>query len=145
MEDRVKHCQSKGCSYPLAWSVSPHLLYLAPDWLEWYYSKANQTGQDVFVLPPSGHLYSYPGMMPDKMQSMFVKRTADDCQLLWATSSVHWEWFFGWESAFKTYFPRYLDGTSCVKSFFATDVPYNFENVPFYPDPIEWPKGGKHN
>lgn len=30
--------------------------------------QANITGQDVFVLPPSGHTYSYPGMMPDDMQ-----------------------------------------------------------------------------
>ena len=30
-----------------------------------YYESANKTGQDVFVLPPSGHLYSYPGMMQE--------------------------------------------------------------------------------
>ena len=64
MNERVQHCQefeNKKCDFPLSWSISPHLLYLAPDWLHWYYSQANVTGQDVFVLPPSGHLYAYPG------------------------------------------------------------------------------------
>ena len=64
MNERVQHCQefeNKKCDFPLSWSISPHLLYLAPDWLHWYYAQANVTGQDVFVLPPSGHLYAYPG------------------------------------------------------------------------------------
>ena len=61
MQDRIEECRENGCNYPLAWSISPHLLYLAPDWLHWYYQQANETGQDVFVLPPSGHLYAYPG------------------------------------------------------------------------------------
>ena len=61
MQDRIEECRENGCNYPLAWSMSPHLLYLAPDWLHWYYQQANETGQDVFVLPPSGHLYAYPG------------------------------------------------------------------------------------
>ena len=63
MQDRIQECKENGCNYPLAWSVSPHLLHLAPDWLHWYYQQANQTGQDVFVLPPSGHLYAYPGKL----------------------------------------------------------------------------------
>ena len=66
MLDRIQECEENGpgCNYPLSWSVSPHLLYLAPDWLHWYYQLANQTGHDVFVLPPSGHLYAYPGKLP---------------------------------------------------------------------------------
>ena len=65
MLDRIQECEENGpgCDYPLSWSISPHLLYLAPDWLHWYYQLANQTGHDVFVLPPSGHLYAYPGTL----------------------------------------------------------------------------------
>ena len=37
-----------------------------------YYESANATGHDVFVLPPSGHLYSYPAMMhEDVVQVIF--------------------------------------------------------------------------
>ena len=70
MNERVQHCQefeNKKCDFPLSWSISPHLLYLAPDWLHWYYAQANVTGQDVFVLPPSGHLYAYPGIVMDRL------------------------------------------------------------------------------
>ena len=49
--------------------MSPHLIHLAPDWLHWYYRQANISGPDVFALPPSGHLYAYPGMMPADMQA----------------------------------------------------------------------------
>ena len=130
MEERLEMCEeSEGCSFPLAWSMSPHLLYLAPDMLVWYYSKANETGQDVFVLPPSGHLYAYPGMMNGSDLQNFVVRTQDDCKLLSATGSVHWEWFYGWQQAFDNYFPEYStlgeDLDSCVRSFFSTSVPYN--------------------
>ena len=129
MQERVEYCaETETCSFPLAWSMSPHLLYLAPEWLHWYYSKANMTGQDVFVLPPSGHLYAYPGMMNGSVLNSFVERTQQDCQLLFTTGSVHWEWFYGWQQAFDDYFPEYLssqESQSCVKSFFGTDVPYN--------------------
>ena len=148
MNERVQHCQefeNKKCDFPLSWSISPHLLYLAPDWLHWYYAQANVTGQDVFVLPPSGHLYAYPGMMQDdSVRKSFVESTQEDCNLLTATGSVHWEWFYGWTSAFNNYFPEYSipavdysnndNSNFCVRSFFATNVPYNF-----YPNPIEWP------
>ena len=40
----------------------------------------------MFSLPPSGHTYSYPGMMPDPMQSSFVQSTNTDCDLLLARS-----------------------------------------------------------
>jgi hypothetical protein len=62
MEDRVSRCaaagdRSKTC-FPLVWSISPHLLHLAPDWLRWYLHQCRVTGQDWLVLPPSGDLYS---------------------------------------------------------------------------------------
>ena len=133
MQERIDYCKTTEiCKYPLAWSMSPHLLYLAPDWLHWYYSQANATGQDVFVLPPSGHLYAYPGMMNGSVLDSFVESTQQDCKLLSATGSVHWEWFYGWQQAFDRYFPEYAtssedgqDSNLCVRSFFGTDVPYN--------------------
>ena len=129
MEERVVTCQeadTRHCSYPLSFSMSPHLPYLAPGWLHWYYQQANTTGQDVFVLPPSGHLYAYPGMMDNHTQNSFMEDTNRDCEILSATGSVHWEWFYTWQKTFDTYFPKYVDTNSCITSFFATDVPYNF-------------------
>jgi len=140
MLERVEHCkETDKCLFPLSWTMSPHFIYLTPGWLHWYYALANETGQDVFILPPSGHLYAYPGMMDDESTSnSFVESTQQDCKLLSATGSVHWEWFFGWEAAFENYFPKYAtteNSESCMKSFFATNVPYNF-----YPDPTEFPE-----
>jgi len=129
MNDRVNYCQSQpggSCSKPLVFTMSPHLLYLAPDWLHWYYKQANISGPDVFALPPSGHLYAYPGMMDDSMQASFMSSTQKDCELLLARGSVHWEWFYGWSQTFDTYFPKYNIPDSCTTSFFATNVPFNF-------------------
>ena len=38
---------------------------VAPDLLTWYYNQSLATGSDYFVLPPSGHLYAYPGLMQE--------------------------------------------------------------------------------
>jgi len=129
MNDRVNYCYNQpggSCSKPLVFTMSPHLLYLAPDWLHWYYKQANISGPDVFALPPSGHLYAYPGMMDDSMQASFMSSTQKDCELLLARGSVHWEWFYGWSQTFETYFPKYNIPDSCTTSFFATNVPFNF-------------------
>jgi len=137
MHERQEYCKERGgCERPLSWSMSPHLLYLAPDWLAWYYAQANETGADVFILPPSGHLYAYPGMMHvnESIQDTFIEDTDKDCDLLWATGSVHWEWFTDWANAFTIYFPKYAQGEHCVTSFFATNVPYLMQ-----PDEEQWP------
>ena len=76
-------------------------------------------------------------MQSEHVQDSFVESTQQDCLLLSTTGSVHWEWFYGWKAAFDNYFPKYgisEKSESCVKSFFATNVPYNF-----YPTPIQWP------
>merc|ERR1712038_831923 len=84
MKERVESCAPTGqCSFPLAFSMSPHLPYLAPDWLLWYYQQMNTTGTDVIVQPPSGHLYAYPGMMGYDMQTKFMEesnKTVRSCQ-----------------------------------------------------------------
>ena len=135
MEERLQICEERGgCDFPLVWTISPHLLYMGPDYLTWYYSKANETGQDVFVLPPSGHLYAYPGMMNGPVLDAFVEQTNQDCKLMSSTGSVHWEWFYGWQQAFDRYFPKYSVPDSCIKSFFSTNVPYNFLTNVVWPD-----------
>jgi len=129
MKERVATCQETDtgdCSFPLAFSMSPHLPYLAPDWLRWYYQQINTTGSDVIVLPPSGHLYSYPGMMDHETQARFANSTNRDCQILSSRGTVHWEWFYSWATTFETYFPKYVGHSSCINAFFATNVPYNF-------------------
>ena len=112
---------------------------------------ANMSGPDVFALPPSGHTYSYPGQMDDTNQLSFRDYTNQDCDLLLATGTVHWEWFYGWHAALAHYFPKYLTSDSCIRSFFSTNVPYNFptdvvwgdfyrslENKIFVFKPREW-------
>jgi hypothetical protein len=62
IKERVTWCETETNEcFPLSWTLSPHLLYAAPDIMKWYYGQALSTGADSFVLPPSGHLYSYPG------------------------------------------------------------------------------------
>ena len=51
-QERVSHCQAQEggvCPYPLVFSMSPHLVSLAPTWLHWYYAMANTSGQHTPV------------------------------------------------------------------------------------------------
>ena len=65
--------------------------------------------------------------MGDTNQLSFRDSTNEDCDLLLSTGTVHWEWFYGWHAAFAHYFPKYLQTSdSCIRAFFATNVPYNF-------------------
>ena len=43
-------------------------------------------------------------MKDEETPNSFVASTQKDCQLLSATGSVHWEWFYGWLQAFGGYF-----------------------------------------
>ena len=69
--------------------------------LEWFYERSYKTENDYFVLPPSGHLYSYPSQMPteNNVQQNYVIDTERDCQLLSSSGVVTWEWDTHWESA----------------------------------------------
>jgi hypothetical protein len=126
MQDRVARCASdkskKGC-FPLSWTISPHLLYLAPDWVRWYYNQSYTTTHDYFVLPPSGHTYSYPGIMQPKDQEAFVKLTEEDARLLNTSGSVDWEFFGTWQHAINKFFPRYSE-RGIVRGLFGVNVPY---------------------
>ena len=60
LQERVTKCEAgEGC-FPLLWSMSPHVLHLSPDWLDWYYNMTFTTGQDYFVLPPVRKCLSEP-------------------------------------------------------------------------------------
>jgi hypothetical protein len=122
IKERVAWCETNEC-FPLSWTLSPHLLYVAPDIMEWYYKQALVTGADSFVLPPSGHLYSYPGSMPDAVQAEFVELTERDAQLMDTNGIAGWEISTTWLNAFQKYFPRYTSN-NIINAIFALNVPY---------------------
>ena len=118
MKDRVARCAAANGSYAgcfsLQWTMSPHLVHLAPSMLRWYYNQSYLTQNDYFVLPPSGHLYAYPSEMDaDGAQKHFVAATNADCRLLGCNSTVAWEFVFTWNRAIAQYFPKYGKGTQC--------------------------------
>lgn len=131
MEERLSNCnEGKGC-FPLLWTISPHLLYLAPEMARWYFKQSYVTKHDYFVLPPSGHLYSYPSLMTKADQAAFVGDTERECQLLNTSSMVAWEWFGTWGNAIKEYFPQYAK-RGIVRSGFAVNVPFNLPVAEFW-------------
>ena len=125
MEERLDRCAgaSPACP-PLTWTISPHLPELAPDVLEWYYEAAESTGSDYFALPPSGHLYAYPGSMPPEQQEQFVANTESVAELLGTRSVVHWEWFTNWRGALSGFLPRYAHEGGRIQGVFPVNVPY---------------------
>lgn len=118
---RLAHCEQdpsyKGC-FPLLWTLSPHLLHLAPEMIEWYYNASYRTKSDYFVLPPSGDLYSYPSLFSDANQATFVANTEDDCTLMDCAGTTAWEFMFTWGNAIENYFPRYA-AKGVITSLFA--------------------------
>jgi len=128
MEERVSKCQSGAGCWPLLWSISPHLPYLAPKMLQWYYSEALKTGNDFFVLPPSGHTYSYPSQQSEPDLSEFVRLTEVDATVIGTTASVAWEWWDTWHTAMQTYFPKYATN-NVVRSGYAVNVPFLFDTL----------------
>merc|ERR1712046_188240 len=133
IEQRVQKCkEGKGC-FPLLWTISPHVLHLAPDMARWYFNQSFLTKNDYFVLPPSGDLYSYPSMMSKTDQATFVMNTERDCKLLNTSSIVAWEWFYDWGHAISEYFPQYAN-RGVVRSAFAVNVPFNLPTAQFWPN-----------
>lgn len=96
-----------GCSYPLLWTMSPHITHLAPEWARWYAEQLLKTKTDGFALPPSGHLYAYPSLFPAVQQEAFVRATENDCRLLATRVSTAWEVASSWERALASFFPLY--------------------------------------
>jgi len=89
-----------------------------------------RTKVDVFALPPSGDLYSYPSDFPADEQAAFVKDTEEDARLLATSVSTTWEWAGSWERAILEYYPRF--GTAgVVTSLVGVNVPYNIPTLAF--------------
>jgi hypothetical protein len=127
---RMAQCSNKECP-PFTWTMSPHLLYSAPDMMQFFIDLAKTTKADYFMLPPSGDLYSYPGMMDDENREKYVKVMEEDFRMFGCKTTVHWEWFYGWKKSLSNYFPLFnsIEGTG-ARGFFLTNVPY-FIPMPF--------------
>jgi len=126
MEQRVAVCgsnETRGTCFPLVWSLSPAALYLVPDFVRWYYEQSFRTQRDWFVLPPSGHTYSYPGEMNDEDQAAFVAATEHDAWLMNTSGTVSWEFTSTWNGAIANFFPRFAQN-QVIQAFFAVNVPY---------------------
>lgn len=130
---RLKFCETDPTTCAkatLSWSISPHLPYLAPDVLEWYYKSAAVTGQDFFILPPSGHLYAYPTSFAKEARDDFIAATEADARLLNVKSTVHWDCLWRWQylttrSAIDTVLPQYaINGD--IQGIFPVNVPFMF-------------------
>lgn len=125
LRQRLAACAAGGASCPpLSWSISPHLLQLAPDVLRWYYEQSRVTGRDYFVLPPSGHLYAYPSSLAPDSQDRFVAATEGDACSLGVTSVVHWDWAGTWQDAERVFLPKYARLGGAIRGVFAMNVPY---------------------
>jgi len=127
LRQRLSDCeQTENSCAPITWSISPHLLRIAPDVLEWYYDMSHKTGNDYFMLPPSGHLYAYPASMGGEMQDKFVAATEQDARLLGTHSTVHWDWWDTWQRAETEFLPKYAREGGVVQGVFTVNVPYMF-------------------
>lgn len=110
---------------PLTWTISPHLARIAPDVLKWYYKMSHDTGNDYFMLPPSGHLYAYPSSLESTtMQDKFAAATEQDARLIGANSTVHWEFFHSWRYTENEFLPKYAKKDGIIRGVFPVNVPY---------------------
>jgi hypothetical protein len=125
LAQRIAACRAAppgGC-FPLLWTLSPHLARFAPDMLRAFHNQTLVTGADAFILPPSGHLYAYPGLMGAADQAAFVAATEADAAIFNTSGSVEWEFVGTWAQAISGYLPRYAAARK-VTYFVAVNVPY---------------------
>jgi len=149
LRQRAEACRAgeESCP-PLTWTISPHLARIAPDVLQWYYGMSRETGNDYFMLPPSGHLYAYPSSLEEEtMQDTFVHATEEDARLLGTSSTVHWEAFWKWRYAQRSFLPKYARAGGVINGVFPVNVPYmlpmgTWERGQFF-KVIEGQEGGK--
>ena len=123
MKQRVERCgyPAAPCT-PLLWTLSPHLARAAPDIMRWFFAAAAASQRDFFVLPPSGHLYAYPGHMSPPAQDAFVAATEHDAFIMNSSGTCEWEFFNTWAAALDVYLPKYSHN-AIIKAAFATNVP----------------------
>jgi hypothetical protein len=145
--DRSGSASSSGSGaplcYPLLWTLSPALARVAPDIARWFFAGAQRTAADYFVLPPSGHLYSYPASMPPLVAAAFVAATEADARLYNASATVEWEWLGTWGAAIANFTPRYA-AEGVITASFAVNVPYLLPIVEFGPGDIYVSDPGEH-
>jgi hypothetical protein len=135
LRERLQDCgQVDHSCAPITWSISPHLIHLAPDVLKWYYKSSHTTGKDYFILPPSGHFYAYPTSLNDKDRDRFVSATEQDARVLGVQGTVHWDWIDTWEDAEQNFLPRYARADGVIKGVFPVNVPYMFDPFPWWPE-----------
>ncbi|GMH54210.1 hypothetical protein TrLO_g6395 [Triparma laevis f. longispina] len=125
VDERMDKCESRSC-FPLTWTMSPRGAMDMPDIIRYYYDKALETGSDYFMLPPSGSLYSYPSQMGAEGRKLYAKMVEEDLAMMSSITTVHWEWFYSWRTAFSFYFPLFNDLTTEPRGFVLTNVPYMF-------------------
>lgn len=53
----------------------------------------------------------------------------EDCRLMSCASSVHWEWFYEWNTAVENYFPRF-DNNKIIKAFYKVNTPFLIPDFP---------------
>lgn len=131
---RVAECERAGGACPaLTWTISPHLPSLAPDLLAWYYEQSHRTGNDHFMLPPSGHLYAYPSSLAEAAQDRFVAATEADARVLGVTGTVHWDWNGTWHDAEDHFLPKYAKADGAIRGVFPVNVPYLVSTFDWWP------------
>ena len=144
LRQRIEGCKAPDSTCPpLTWSISPHLTWIAPDVLEWYYATTRQTGNDYFTLPPSGHLYAYPTSLAAADQDRFVAATERDARVLGIQATVHWDWFDTWEDAEASFLPKYATVDGPIRGLFPINVPYAFEMFKWWEPAPPHPPGRK--
>ena len=130
LQERKEKCASEpGACFPMSWTISPEAKRIVPDMVNALFGMLKDTGaDDRIVLPPSGSLYSYPALMSDEGQNEYIEGMTTDFADYGARVSVHWEWFYDWIHAFRTYFPKWSEKTTASepRGFILTNVPYLF-------------------
>lgn len=135
LRERLDDCRKadNSCA-PITWTISPHLPHIAPDVLEWYINGSYETGNDYFMLPPSGYLYAYPGSLAEPVQDSFVASTEAAAVLLDTNSTVSWEWWDSWVRAETSFLPKYAKKEGAIKGVFPVNVPYMFPTFTWKPN-----------
>ena len=142
MQYRAKHCAPDRNCFPFVWTLSPNLVQDAPAVLRWYYELGKSTGRDWFIMPPSGTLYAYPGVMPLHVQEDYVSQQTEHARYMDTTGTIHWEWMFTWGRAWIDYFPRYVGLNrygKCVWARYLTSLqsPFSSDKLSFQFDSIK--------
>ncbi|GMH86495.1 hypothetical protein TL16_g10565 [Triparma laevis f. inornata] len=122
---RLQFCTADPSTcYPMSWSIAPSASQYMPDIINYYSDIALNTTKDYFVLPPSGSLYSYPGLMSSDVQKKYIERMEGDMNIYNTRISVHWEWFYNWRHTISTYFNSWSEYTTERTGFILANVPY---------------------